>query len=477
MTATLPRGRLLIVDDEVELLRALCDSLREERFEVVGFSDPRAVLDAIRNGEFDLLLTDLMMPGTDGIQLLRQAIELDPQMVGIIMTGQGTIQTAVEAMKAGALDYILKPFRMQQILPVINRAMEVRRLKVENVRLRRIVERLTFESERYRIIGASPAMRKVVAMIEKVASTDATVLVRGPSGTGKELVARAIHGNSRRHDKPLVTVNCATLQENLLESELFGHERGAFTGADRAKPGLYEVAEGGTLFVDEVAEMSPSLQAKFLRVLEDGHFRRVGSTQERHADVRVVAATNKPLEEEVKAGRFRDDLYFRLNVITITLPPLRERREDIPLLVSHLLLTRPVGKTVFTIEPDTMRVLIGYEWPGNVRELANVLERAQILAENEIITRDDLPDNLIQTIGSKSTGVAGGPTPAEGPDDLERLERRHVEDVLRRHGGNKVQAAKALGVSRRSLYRLIDKYQLGEATGLDEDRGPTAPPT
>lgn len=467
MTVPKIRGRLLVVDDEVELLRALGDSLREERFEVRCVSDPAQALDALQDGEFDVMLTDLMMPVTDGIVLLRQAIEIDPLLVGIIMTGQGTIQTAVEAMKAGAFDYILKPFRMQNILPVLDRALEVRRLRVENVRLKRFVERLTFESDRYRLVGSTPAMRKVVSMIEKVAGTEATVLVRGQSGTGKELVARAVHGNSPRRGKPMVTVNCATLQENLLESELFGHEKGAFTGADRAKAGLFEVAEGGTLFVDEIAEMAPALQAKLLRVLEDGHYRRVGSTQEKHADVRVVAATNKTLEDEVKAGRFREDLFYRLNVVTIVLPPLKERRDDIPILVAHLLETRPMGRTPFTVEAETMRVLLGYDWPGNVRELANVLERAQILAEGTTITTDDLPENLVQA----SSPVAGG---AAGPDNLEGVERRHVEEVLRRHDGNKVRAAKALGVSRRTLYRLIDKF--GLAGGNMAGDGHTRPP-
>jgi DNA-binding NtrC family response regulator len=463
MTQANRRGKLLVVDDEVELMRALCESLREEGFEIAGLSDPVEARETLREGSFDLLLSDLMMPGTDGIQLLRDALQIDPNLVGIIMTGQGTIQTAVEAMKAGALDYILKPFRLQQVLPVLDRAMEVRRLRTENARLRRIVERLTYESDRYRIVGASPAMRKVIQMIEKVAPTDSTVLVRGESGTGKELVARAIHGNSPRRDKPLVTVNCATLQESLLESELFGHEKGAFTGADKPKSGLFEVAEGGTLFIDEVAEMSPGLQAKLLRVLEDGHYRRVGSTQERRADVRVVAATNKPLEEEQNAGRFREDLFFRLNVIAIALPPLRERREDIPLLITHLLQTRLVGKIPFSIDSETVRVLIGYAWPGNVRELANVLERAQILAEANTVTTDDLPENLKQL--SRPTGEA--PVPTVGPDDLDGVERRHVEDVLQRHGNNKVQAAKALGVSRRTLYRLIEKYGLDRAIGQE----------
>jgi len=460
MSKSACRGNLLIVDDEVELMRALCESLGEQEFQVRGLSDPAATADAIREGNFDILLSDLMMPGTDGIQLLRQAMQIDPNLVGLIMTGQGTIQTAVEAMKTGAFDYILKPFRIQNILPILDRAMEVRRLRVENVRLRGIVKELTFESPRYHIVGSSQTLRKVTQMIEKVAPTDATVMVRGPSGTGKELVARAIHGNSPRRDKPLVTVNCATLQENLLESELFGHERGAFTGADKAKPGLFEVAEGGTLFVDEVAETAPSLQAKLLRVLEDGHYRRVGSTQERHADVRIVAATNRPLEDEVKAGRSREDLFFRLNVIAITLPALKDRREDIPELVTHLLRTRQVGKVPFAVEPDAMRVLCGYDWPGNIRELANVLERAQILAEGNTLTTDDLPDNLL--LVSKPAPVVGTPSPVRSPDDLEGIEWRHVLDVLGRHQGNKVHAAKALGISRRTLYRLIEKYGLAD---------------
>jgi DNA-binding NtrC family response regulator len=409
-----------------------------------------------------------MMPDIDGIQLLKQSLEIDPNLIGVIMTGQGTIQTAVEAMKSGAFDYVLKPFRSQAMLPILDRAMDVRRLKLENVRLRSYVERLTFESARYRIIGNSPATRKVVAMIEKVAPTDATVLIRGPSGAGKELVARALHCNSARRDKPLVTINCATLQENLLESELFGHEKGAFTGADRSKAGLFEVAEGGTLFIDEIAEMPIGMQAKLLRVLENGHYRRVGGTTEHTANVRIVAATNKPLEVEQKAGRFREDLFYRLNVITIQLPLLRERRDDIPLLVEHLLATRQVGKTPFTVSAEAMVLMVNYDWPGNIRELANVLERAQILAEESVITRDDLPDNLY---------VANvNPTKAEDPErpfDLEAFECRHVADVLSRLRGNKLQAAKALGISRRALYRLIGKY--GLAGSRDVDTKPDRP--
>jgi len=266
-------------------------------------------------------------------------------------------------------------------------------------------------------------------------------------------VARALHGNSRRRDRPLVTVNCAALQETLLESELFGHEKGAFTGALQTKPGLIEVAEGGTLFIDEVAEMAPALQAKLLRVLEDGHYRRVGSTKECHANVRVIAATNKPLEEEQKAGRFREDLFFRLNVVGIDLPPLRERRQDIPALVEHFLTSRQLGKVRCQIDPEAMRALLSYDWPGNIRELVNVLERAQILAEDSFITLDDLPDNL-QVM----------PAPAEAsstdPLNLSETERRTVRAALEQAKGNKVQAGKLLGISRRALYRLITKYGL-----------------
>lgn len=449
------RGKLLVVDDELELMRALCDSLGEQGFDVKGVGAPDEALRELRAGDFDLLLSDLMMPLTDGITLLKMALEIDPNIIGVIMTGQGTIPSAVDAMKSGAFDYVLKPFRIQTMLPILERAMTVRNLKVENVRLRRYVERLTFESVKYQIIGNSAATKKVVSMIEKVAPTDAAVLIRGPSGAGKELVARALHFNSPRRDKPLVTVNSATLQETLLESELFGHERGAFTGADKAKPGLFEVAEGGTLFIDEIAEMPAGMQAKLLRVLENGHYRRVGGTTEHKADVRIVTATHKPLEEEQKAGRFREDLYYRLNVITINLPALKERREDIPLLIAHLLKVRQVGKTPHTVSAEAMGLLLNYDWPGNVRELANVLERAQILAEGSVITPDDLPENMVT-----AEFVAKPPEVETSPFDLEALEKRHVREVLSQMKGNKLQAAKALGISRRGLYRLLEKYGL-----------------
>jgi DNA-binding NtrC family response regulator len=310
-------------------------------------------------------------------------------------------------------------------------------------------------------------MQKVIQLTERVAPTDATVLIRGASGTGKELVARALHYNSPRRDRPLVTINCAALQETLLESELFGHEKGAFTGALQAKRGLIEVAEEGTLFIDEVAEMPPGQQAKLLRVLEDGHFRRVGGTQEFTANVRIIAATNKDLEEEQKAGRFREDLFYRLNVVTFTLPLLRERREDIPELVEHFLTTRQVGPLRFRIQHEAMRVLTSYDWPGNIRELANVLERAQILAQDHVITLDDLPDSLVDTAPPGDVGSGD-------PRHLREVERRHVQSVLEQEKGNKVRTAKALGISRRALYRLISKYHL-EGHRAEEAEGQETP--
>jgi DNA-binding NtrC family response regulator len=390
------------------------------------------------------------------MELLERLREQEPEMEALMLTGHGSIETAIQALKKGAYDYLTKPFHLPDLDVHIEKAFEKVRLAR---RERQWVEQIAFESERYRLVGSSSALKRVVQLVEKVAPTDATVLVRGASGTGKELVARAIHYNSPRRGRPLVTINCAALQETLLESELFGHERGAFTGATQAKPGLVEVAEGGTLFIDEIAEMAPGLQAKLLRVLEDGHFRRVGSTQELHADVRIVAATNKELEAEQKAGRFREDLYYRLNVVTIVLPPLRERREDIPELVAHFLATRQIGSGRRRVEPEAMQALCRYDWPGNVRELANLLERAQILAESDAITLDDLPENFLL----EPSQTAGG-----DPGNLREVERNHVLEMLRQHHGNKVHAARALGISRRALYRLISKYHLEAEKGENE---------
>ncbi len=454
--------RLLIVDDDEDLRDTLARRFIRAGLPVVTAESGEEALAKIDRAEFDVALFDLHLPGMSGLDLLARFKESQPGAEVLMLTAHGSVETAIEAMRRGAYDYLTKPFQLSDLEVHIDKAHEKARLAR---RQRQWEEQVRYESPRYRLVGSGTAMKRVVAMIERVAPTDATVLVYGPSGSGKELVARAIHYNSGRRDRPLVTINCAALQETLLESELFGHEKGAFTGAVQTKPGLIEVAEGGTLFIDEIGEMAGGLQAKLLRVLEDGRFRRVGGTQELVADVRVMAATNRALEAEQKAGRFREDLYYRLNVIGIPLPPLRERRGDIPELVDHFLTTRPIGGRC-RIAPEALAALERYDWPGNVRELANVLERAQILAENHVITADDLPENLAE--------IAPEPGGAGDPRRLRDVERRHVIDTLRQEQWNKVQAARALGVSRRALYRLIAKYHL-EAPRVNGERGALAP--
>ncbi len=444
-----PPLRLLVVDDDELLRETVARRFQRLGMAVTEAGDAEEALAKAAHAAYDVALLDLHMPGMTGIDLLARLKEQWPELEAIMLTAHGSIETAIEAMRRGAYDYLTKPFQFPELEIHVQKAYEKVRLARRD---RQWVEQLRYESPRYRLVGSGPAMQRVVKLIEKVAPTDSTVLVRGASGTGKELVARALHLNSPRRERPLVPINCAALQETLLESELFGHEKGAFTGAMQAKPGLFEVAEGGTLFVDEIAEMAPGLQAKLLRVLEDGHYRRVGGTQEMRADVRVVAATNKPLEDEIKAGRFREDLYYRLAVMTIDLPPLRERPRDIPELVEHFLTTRPVGPVRSRIDPEALTVLTQYGWPGNVRELANVLERAQILAEDHVITVDDLPDSVVDATPVIAAGAE--------PGHLREVERRHIQEVLGQHKGNKVQAARALGVSRRALYRMIAKYGL-----------------
>jgi DNA-binding NtrC family response regulator len=458
-TQTRPPLHLLVVDDDEQLRETLARRFQRLGMTVTATSTSEEALAKTAQGRWDVALLDLHLPGLSGIDLLSRLKDQQPELEAILLTAHGSIETAIEAMRRGAYNYLTKPFHLPELEIQVEKAYD----KVLLARReRQWIDQLRFESSRYRLVGSSPGMQRVVQLIQKVAPTEATVLVQGASGTGKELVARALHFNSPRRDRPLVTLNCAALQETLLESELFGHEKGAFTGAIQSKPGLVEVAEGGTLFIDEIAEMAPGLQAKLLRVLENGHYRRVGSTQEVHADVRVIAATNKQLAEEQRAGRFREDLYYRLNVVTIPLPLLHERKADIPELIEHFLNTRQIGPARYRLDPPALAALTNYDWPGNVRELANVLERAQILAENHIITLDDLPDSLAEITPDTVSDA--------DPRHLRSVERRHVQEILKDMKGNKVQAAKVLGISRRALYRLIDKYGLaprgnGQETG------------
>ncbi|HTU17794.1 MAG TPA: sigma-54 dependent transcriptional regulator [Gemmataceae bacterium] len=449
MASTTKSIKLLIVDDDDDMREDLARLFRKQH-EVTAAVSGEDALNKASHARFDVALLDLHLPGISGIDVLTKLKEQQPELEVLMLTAHSSIETAVEAMRRGAYDYLTKPFRAADLEVHVQKAFEKVQLRR---REQQWLRHLSYESPRYRLVGSSAAMRKVVGLIEKVAATDATVLVHGASGTGKELVARALHTNSPRRTRPQVTINCAALQESLLESELFGHEKGAFTGAVAAKPGLVEVAEGGTLFIDEIGEMAAGLQAKLLRVLEDGHYRRVGGTQEMNADVRVVAATNRDLAEEIKTARFREDLYYRLNVVSIYLPPLRDRRGDIPELVEHFLSTRQVGSLRSQVDPLAMKALTAYAWPGNVRELANVLERAQILAENHVITVEDLPENI-------AAASAGPSSAGRDPRHLSEVERRHVQTILQEEKGNKVHTARVLGISRRSLYRLIEKYHL-----------------
>jgi DNA-binding NtrC family response regulator len=443
--------RLLIVDDDEQLRRTLASRFERQGLAVTEASSGEQALEKAGQARWDVALLDLHLPGIGGIDLLSRLKESQPDLEALMLTAHSSVETAVQAMKRGAYDYLIKPFRLPELEAHIQKAYEKVQLKRREKQWEQQVRR---ESPRHSLIGSSAAMKRVTALIEKVAPTDATVLVRGASGTGKEVVARALHAGSPRRDHPLVTINCAALQETLLESELFGHEKGSFTGATQTKQGLVEVAEGGTLFIDEIGEMAGGLQAKLLRVLEGGCFRRVGGTQELVADVRVVAATNRSLEDAIKTGQFREDLYYRLNVVVVKLPPLRERREDVAELVEYFLSTRQLGPVRSRVQPEALEALKRYDWPGNVRELANVLERAQILAEDRLITLDDLPENLVAAPTTTDLG---------DPQHLAEAQRRHVLAVLEREKGNKVHAARALGISRRALYRLLEKYHIDGA--------------
>ena len=432
---------ILVVDNDAEMVGVLERHLEAEGRAVTGVTSGADALGALGRQEFDVILTDLVMEGVDGFAILREARK-DPRARVILMTAFGSLETAIEAMRHGAYDYLMKPFRLGEVSLAVERALDDRRLREENRRLREQVEqRLSFEN----ILGRGKAMQALFEQIRAVVGSDASVLLLGESGTGKELVARAIHHHSARRDGPFVPVNCAAIPESLLESELFGHEKGAFTGADRRRRGLFAEANGGTLFLDEVGDIPQALQAKLLRVLQDKAVRRVGGSQEIQLDLRLVAATHRDLPGLVAEGRFREDLYYRLAVIPLRLPGLRERPEDIVLLAGHFLArsTATLGKRLEGFDEDATAWLLAHRWPGNVRELENVVERAATLARGPLVT---LPDLRVEFAPGGSTDVGVRPTLAE-------LEAQYIRRVLEETGGDKRAAARILGVSVRTLQR------------------------
>ncbi|HUY33526.1 MAG TPA: sigma-54 dependent transcriptional regulator [Pirellulales bacterium] len=434
---------LLLVDDDTEYRDTVARRFVRRGYRVQEAGDGEEALGLAARRQFDVAVVDLVMPGMSGVELLDKLRAGSPGCEVVLLTGEGSIETAVEAMKRGAHDFLTKPFPLAELEVVVQRAYERRQLRKENQQLKTVLERSQPHAE---MIGRSASMQEVFRLIERAGPTDKAILIQGESGTGKELVARALHRASPRAEQPMVVINCAALPETLLESELFGHEKGSFTGAISAKPGLFEVADGGTLLIDEIGEMPGSLQAKLLRVLEDGSMRRIGSLKELRVDVRLLAATNRDMALEVKAGRFREDLYYRINVLSLELPPLRRRIGDIPLLVAKLL------GPEWQIEPAAMQALESYSWPGNIRQLINAIDRAKILADGPTVRLDDLPPDLLRPLAPEARRV-------DGPGDkLEDIERTHVIDVLERERGNKARAARALGINRRSLYRLLEKY-------------------
>jgi DNA-binding NtrC family response regulator len=435
--------KLILVDDEEDFREAARSYFSRLGYDATAADDGETALAALEERGFDVAVVDIHMPRMSGIDLLERIRQEDPELKVIMLTGGGTIENAVESMKKGAFDFLTKPAKLNELDLLIQKAYRSRQLEKENRQLRHIVKQFTSP---FNMIGKSAAMQEVFRLIDKTAGTSKPVLIQGESGTGKELVARAIHERSALADKPLVVINCAALPEALLESELFGHEKGAFTGAAAAKPGLFEIADGATLFIDECGELAGGLQAKLLRVLEDGTFRRIGSVKERKVNVRLIAATNRDLNKEVAAGRFREDLFYRINVLTIHLPPLRERDGDTELLIRHF-----VGEQ-WHIADDLLKLLSNYSWPGNVRQLLNAIERAKILADSDWITRENLPSEIIHA----SQEVAA--IDARTKPDLETINRIHIQNVYEKNQRNKSRTARVLGIGRRSLYRLLEKY-------------------
>jgi len=444
---------ILVVDDEESMRHMLHLVLDKEGYRVTEAAEGRAGIERLREGGVDLVLCDIRMPELDGLAFLREAAELDTAATFIMMSAYGTVDTAIECMKIGAYDYISKPFKPDEVILTLKKAEERLRLRSENVRLREELALGGALGGVGGIISASPAMEQVLDLVDKVADSSSPVLITGETGTGKELIARALHSESRRKDRPFVAVNCSAISANLMESELFGHVKGAFTGADRERQGLFGAAEGGTLFLDEIGELPLELQPKLLRVLQESEVRRVGDTRSRRVDVRVLTATARDLKEEVAEGRFRDDLYYRLNVVEIAIPPLRERREDIPLLARHFLaaVARKEGRPVPELAPDALEVMTAYRWSGNVRELENFIEKTMIFCRGERIDMASLPWEVRRRQRDEAEDHSLKKATA-------RLEREYIRKALTATDGNRTQAAKLLEISLRALMYKIKDY-------------------
>ena len=467
-------SRILIVDDEASMREFLEILLYKEGYSCSSVPSAESAFEELKENEYDLVLTDLKMPKASGIDVLMFVKENWPKTQVVVMTAFSTTETAIEAMRLGAYDYISKPFKVDSIKVILSKALERRELTLEVNRLKgELQQRYAFHN----IIGNSSEIRQVFDMIKRVSHSRTSVLIAGESGTGKELVAKAIHYNSNRKDGPFIVVNCGAIPENLMESEFFGHEKGAFTGAIAPKKGLFEVADGGTIFLDEIAELSLTLQVKLLRVLQERRIKSVGSTDEFDVDVRVVAATNKSLEDEVKQGNFREDLYYRLNVIQIRLPALRERRSDIPLIAEHFVAkySAEIGRTIQGFTRDAMSAVNKYGFPGNVRELENVIERAVTFETSNRITMDSLPHHIADTKPSDNEDPFGlfemGEDGIDLESTLEKVEKRLILDALRMAKGVRTEAAKLLHISFRSIRYKLDKYSISDKE-LDEFRNP-----
>jgi DNA-binding NtrC family response regulator len=447
-------GRILVAEDEASIREGLCELLRDEGYEVTTAADGTEALAAIDDGNFDLVMTDLRMPGADGLEVLRHARELAPQTLVLLFTAHASIETAVEALRQGAHDYILKPLVFEDVLHKVSRFLEYRQAAWESQQLRREVEsRFNFD---HMIIGRSPAMQEIQALIEKVAPTNSNVLITGESGVGKEVVARAIHHFSTLRSKLFLPVNCGAIPETLLESQLFGHAKGAFTGAVTAQEGLFQRARGGTIFLDEIGDLPLSLQVKLLRAIEQKEILQVGTTTPVKVDLRIIAASNQDLQKATEEGKFREDLFYRLNVVGIEIPPLRERREEIPQLVEFLIRRHNVemNRSYKGVDNATMKVLMSLPWKGNIRELDNVIEHAMILGDNEWIVLNDLPRSIPAT--TADLPVVGDNL----KDAIRAYEKGHIENVLKRTENDKRKAADLLGLSLSSLYRKIDELHI-----------------